>query len=299
MRRFMTFLFLILLLAAVGLFFLSKTEKGGTAILNTITPSSTYTLEKDFGFGDNARDRIDFYLAKDSDAKDNESKPLIVFIHGGGWSRGDKSMYKFMAEGLTRRGYDVALPNYRMYPEVIYPEFLNDNARAIAAIHKKYPTRYLVLIGHSAGAYNSLMMAFKPAHLEAEGVYACYTIRGIVSLASPTGAFPMEDAPYTTIFPKLLQGDDAPLNLTDQPLPPMLLINGDADVSVGAQNSEKLAEALAGRNIATAKIYPGLNHTDVVSQFSSRGFLEGPVKDDVVAFIEALPKDEGDGFCKE
>lgn len=295
MRRFLMFLVLILLLIGTALFFYSKTEKGGANILNFITPSSSYTLEKNFAFGSNPRDRVDFYMAKESD----DTKPLIVFIHGGGWHRGDKSMYKFVAEGLTTRGYDVALPNYRMFPEVKNPEFLKDNARAIAAIHKRYPTRYLVLMGHSAGAYNALGMVFKPQYLEEEGIYACYTIRGVVSLAAPTGALPAESEPTTSIFPEKLQGDDSFLKHTDQPLPPMLLLNGDEDSSVHPDNARKLGAALEGRGIATVNITKGANHVDAVSHFSTRGFLEGPIKNDVMAFIESLPEDEGDGFCKE
>ena len=294
MRRFLMFLVLILILLAGGLFFYSKTEKGGSAILNFITPSSSYTLEKNYAFGPNPRDRIDFYTSKDSD----DSKPLIVFIHGGGWQRGDKSMYKFVAESFTSQGYDIALPNYRMYPEVKNPEFLTDNARAIAAIHKRYPTRYLVLIGHSAGAYNALGMVFKPEYLEAEGIMSCYTIRGVVSLAAPTGALPAEREPTISIFPERFQGDDSFLNHLDQPLPPMLLLNGENDVSVHPDNARKLGEALAGRDIATVNITAGANHVDAVSQFSTRGFLEGPIKADTMAFIESLPEDEGDGFCK-
>ncbi len=294
MKRFLLFLSLVLLLAAIGLYFFSKTEKGGTTILNFITPSSSYTLEKNFAFGPNPRDRVDFYMSKDSDDAD----PLIVFIHGGGWNRGDKDMYKFFAEGLTSQGYDVAMPNYRLYPEVKNPDFLVDNARAIAAIHKRYPTRYLVLIGHSAGAYNALGMVFKPEYLETEGVYACYTVRGVVSLAAPTGALPAESEPTISIFPERLQGDDSFLKHLDQPLPPMLLINGDKDTSVNYKNAVALGEALEGRGIATVDIVKDADHVMPVSQFSTRGFLEGPIKETVINYIEALPEDEGDGFCK-
>jgi len=220
-KRFLIFLLMVVILAGVAFYLLMRSERGQTSVLNFITPSSSYTLEKNFPFGPNPRDRVDFYMSKDSD----DSKPLIVFIHGGGWNRGDKDMYTFVAEGLTTRGYDVALPNYRLYPEINNPEFLQDNARAIAAIHKRYPTRYLVLIGHSAGAYNALGMVFKPQYLEEEGVYACYTIRGVVSLAAPTGALPVETEPTLSIFPERLQGDDSFLKHLDQPLPPMLLLN--------------------------------------------------------------------------
>ncbi len=295
MARFFKIFVVFVLVVSLALFALSRTENGGAAIVNGITPSSSFTLEKDVSFGNHTRDKVDYYMSTDVGASD---RPLIVFIHGGGWHRGDKSMYKFLAEGLTSEGYDVALPNYRLYPEVKYPEFLLDNARAIAAIHKRFPSRYLVLMGHSAGAYNVMMMAFKPQYLEAEGVYSCYTVRGVISLAGPTGAFPMTDDPYTTIFPDLMQGDDAVLAHTNQPLPPLMLANGDADSSVSHINALKLGEALNGRNIATVKIYEGADHTDTVKWFSRHFDHEGALKADVIDFIENLPADQGDGFCK-
>ena len=292
MRRFFKILVSLLLVLGVTYVLILRSENASTTVLNAITPSSSFELEADVSFGDNPRDRIDYYMSTESD----DAKPLLVFIHGGGWSRGDKSMYKFFAEGFTSEGYDVALPNYRLYPEVKYPEFLTDNARAIAAIHKKYPTRYLVLIGHSAGAYNALMMGFKPEYLETEGVYSCYTVRGIVSLAGPSGALPVEKEPQISIFPERLQGDDAPIKFVDQPLPPMLLLNGDNDTSVHPQNATALGAALEGRGIATVDIVAGATHSDPVKEVSKR--FQGPIKQSILNFIAALPEDEGDGFCR-
>jgi len=292
MKRFLIGLLAILVILVITYNLILQSENGSTKVLNAITPSSTFSVDKDVSFGEGDRDRIDYYTSSTSD----ETKPLLVFIHGGGWNRGDKSMYKFLAEGLTSEGYDVALPNYRLHPDAIYPAFLQDNARAISAIHKKYPSRYMVIIGHSAGAYNALMMAFKPEYLEAEGIAACYTVRGIVSLAAPTGVYPMKKEPQISIFPDRLQGEDAPLKRIDQPLPPMLLLNGDEDTSVHHNNSIGLGEALEGRGIATVNVVKGADHVDPVKQFSR--YFKGSIKDDALAFIEGLPEDEGDGFCK-
>ena len=78
----------------------------------------------------------------------------------------------------------------------------------------------------------------------------------------------------------------------------MLLLNGDQDTSVNYKNAEVLGEALQGRGIATVDVVKGADHVMPVSQFSTRGFLEGPIKESVINYIENLPEDEGDGFCK-
>ncbi|NNE56637.1 MAG: alpha/beta hydrolase [Hellea sp.] len=289
MRRMIYFLIILVMLLGGTFYAVLQNGAASTAVLNFITPSKTFERETDLSFGDHARDKFDFYEA----AEGGDDNPLLVFIHGGGWNSGDKKMYKFLAEGLTAEGYDVALPNYRLYPEVKYPAFLDDNARAIAAIHKQHPTRYLVLIGHSAGAYNVLKMGVKPEYLRAAGIESCYTVKGIVGLASPTGGYPAKSEPTISIFPNRIQGEEAPLNHTDQALPPIMLVHGTADVTVRYENAVKMADNLGDR--ATLKLYEDADHTDPIKQFSRR--FKGPIRDDVVAFIEGLPDDEGDGFC--
>ena len=294
MRTLLKYILILLVVFAIVIFLMMRTENGGAALVNAITPSKSFSVEKNIAYGDHERQQFDFYTATDSD----DSKPLLVFVHGGGWTRGDKKMYKFVAEGLTSEGYDVALPNYRLYPEVNFPAFLDDTANAIAAIHRKHPSRYLVLIGHSAGAYNALMMGFRPGHLDAAGIDMCHTVKGIVSLASPTGGLPAEEEPTISIFPDRFTGNDGALQLVDRQLPPMLLINGETDTSVDPGNASILGEALKGRKVAKVNIYPDTDHVDVVKQFSRHFDHQGKTKSDTMLFIEKLPDDEGDGFCR-
>ncbi len=294
MRQLFMFLLISVILFAIAMYFILRSQTASAKLLNFITPSSAYTLEKNFIVGPSERDRVDFYFSKNDDSK---NRPIIVFVHGGGWWAGDKSMYKFVAEGLAREGFDVAVPNYRLYPEVKYPEFLKDNARAIAAVNKRFPERYQVLMGHSAGAYNVLGMVFKPEFLQEHGVEPCFTVKGVVSLAGPTGFLPADSEPTTIIFPEKLQGSDSYYFGPDVDVPPLFLINGKEDTSVNYQNSVKLGEKV-GADVAKVKIYDGMNHADPVVHFSSYGFLEGPTKADVIEFINALPGDDGDGFCR-
>jgi acetyl esterase/lipase len=105
-----------------------------------------------------------------------ENSPIIVFIHGGSWDSGSKDIYKFFAEGFTSEGYDVAVPNYRLFPEIIYPDMLHDTAKAVAYLSNLFSKRKVVLIGHSAGGYNALMVAMNKDYLEEEGISVCSTI---------------------------------------------------------------------------------------------------------------------------
>ena len=78
---------------------------------------------------------------------DAVAAPVVVFFYGGGWRRGNKRLYRYVAKALARRGYVAVVPDYRIYPEARYPDFIEDAAlavrwvketrRASAAIRKK------------------------------------------------------------------------------------------------------------------------------------------------------------------
>jgi len=256
-------------------------------ILNSITPSGSFEKSKDISYGELERQKLDIYRTD----RPKENAPLLVFIHGGSWSEGSKDIYKFLAEGFTRSGYDVAVPNYRLYPEARYPDMIVDSAKAVAYIAKSNPDRDLVLLGHSAGAYNMLMTVLEPSYLKAEGLNICQRISGAVSLAAPTGIIPLKEEPYITIFPDRFTGSDAPLNNVKGPTPPVFFGHGAKDKTVYPQNSQALAEKINARGgVAEVKIYEDLNHTDVVRVISRLFDGGSDLKSDIVTFIDALPK---------
>lgn len=257
-------------------------------ILNTITPSGGFEVMKNISFGDNPRQTLDIYQPKDPRA----NTPVLVFIHGGSWSEGSKDLYKFVGESFTSEGLTVVVPNYRLFPDMRFPDPVTDAAKAAAFTAKRYPGRPLVLMGHSAGAYNVLMTGMDAKYLAAEGVTLCDTVSGIISLSGPTGIIPLEKEPYITIFPDRFTGEDAPLGQPVRPAPPMFLMNGGKDTTVYPQNAEKLAEKISGQGgLAKAHIYPGLNHTDAVKVLSRYFDGDSTLKADIMTFIGSTKTD--------
>jgi len=262
-------------------------------ILNGITPSSTFERSKNVSFGDGERDKLDIYRTE----KPIENAPVLMFVHGGSWDSGSKDIYKFLAEGFTKSGYDVVIPNYRIYPDAKFPDFLNDNARAVAFTAKTFPDRKLVLLGHSAGGYNVLMLGLRDEYLVQAGVDKCSTVAGIVGLAAPTGVVPLDSAPLTEIFPDRFTADDAVLNNAKGPTPPIFLGHGENDTTVYPVNSTQLAEKINARGgVAEAKVYSGQSHIDVVKVLSRHFDGDTTLKADIVEFIEALPN--SDAMCR-
>lgn len=256
------------------------------SILNGITPSSTFDRTKNVSFGENDRDKLDIYRAENP----KENAPVLMFVHGGAWDSGSKNIYKFLAEGFTKSGYDIVVPNYRVYPDAKFPDFIEDNAKAVAFVVEKFPKRPVVLIGHSAGGYNVLMLGLRDEYLSKVGVDRCATISGIVSLAAPVGLAPLTGEPLVTIFPDRFTGDDAAINNVNAPTPPIFLGHGEKDTTVNPLNATKLAEKITARGgAAQAKIYPGQSHVGVVKVLSRHFDGGSTLKADIVEFIDSLP----------
>lgn len=263
-------------------------------ILNTITPSKTFDKQKNISYGDHARQKFDIYAP----AEAMPDSPVLVFIHGGGWDSGSKDMYKFFAEGFTSEGFTVAALNYRLYPDARYPDMLTDSAKGVAAVAKLYPDQPLMLIGHSAGGYNSLMLALDDSFLKTAGVNMCERISGVISLAGPTGIVPMKKEPYITIFPDRLTKDDAPLNNVNEPAPPLFLANGETDKTVYPDNAEQLHAKVQQRGgVSDLHIYDDMSHTDIIKVISRHFDGGSTLKDDILGFIGAHAEVKTD-YCQ-
>ena len=270
----------------LGVAMILLTSCASVDILNGITPSSTFDRRKNVSFGEGGRDKLDVYRSE----KPKADTPLLMFVHGGSWDSGSKDIYKFLAEGFTKSGYDIVVPNYRLYPDAQYPDFIDDNAKAVAYMAKEFPGRKLVLIGHSAGAYNVLMLGLRDDFLNRAGVDRCTAVSGIVSLAAPVGVAPLESAPLTEIFPDRFTADDAVLNNVTGPAPAVFLGHGEIDTTVSPINATRLSEKIVARGgVAQVEIYPGQSHRDVVKVLSRHFEGDATLKADILNFIEGLP----------
>lgn len=263
----------------------------GTGVLNGITPSGSFERDKNVRYGDGPRQTMDIYR---SDA-DISRKPVILFSHGGGWNARDKSEFKFVAEGFTKDGFDVVVPNYRLYPGMSYPDMVVDTGAAINGVAARFPDRPIVLIGHSAGAYNVLQAVVAP---EVSGLDVCSTVSGVVALAAPTGVIGLKEEPYISIFPEhRLTGPDGPANRTPERAPPLMLVNGTDDETVRTANATEMAARYKKLGLrADAKIYDGMGHVGAVLGLSRHFDGDSTLKADILRFIDTLP--DGPDFCE-
>ncbi len=244
----------------------------GPQFINAITPGG-YTRSADLPFGDQGL-RLDVYAPPQA-----LQAPLVVFFYGGSWQAGhtlDKSSYKFVGQALARQGYVTVIADYRLYPEVKYPAFLYDCAEAVKWAHDhgaEYgadPAR-LVLVGHSAGAYNAAMLALDPKYLRAAGADRAW-LRGMVGLAGPYDFLPIVDPPLQVMFgPREQWPETQPINHVDGHGPPMLLMAGDDDDVVWVKNTNNLYRRIQAEGGQVEKVtYPKMGHVRIVALMSTR-----------------------------
>ncbi len=265
----------------------------GIAILELSTPG-TVQVRHDLAYGPGDKGRFDVYAPKTLPAH----APVAVFLYGGSWQSGAKSLYRFVGVALASRGVVTIIPDYRVYPEVRYPAFLQDNAKAVAFARRHAadwgadPGR-LFLIGHSAGAYNAVMLATDPRWLKAEGLDSRRDIAGVYGLAGPYDFLPLRDPVLKTIFgPDDQLGDTQPINHVDGSAPPMRLVAGDRDTTVDPGNSLRMTAAVKAKGgVASAQIYPGLGHVGLLTTLAGLFRGNAPVLEDVAGFVNGGPRD--------
>ncbi|RYZ97534.1 MAG: alpha/beta hydrolase, partial [Moraxellaceae bacterium] len=151
--------------------------------LNYLTPKDSFEQESHLAYGLKARQRLDLYRAKNA----RKQKPLIVFVHGGSWQHGNKRDYLFIGEAFASEGYDVAVINYHLAPQHVFPTYVDDLAQAIHYLSQNQSklnisTENIILMGHSAGAFNVMSVVYS-AH--SHGFKYKEKIKAIIGMAGP------------------------------------------------------------------------------------------------------------------
>jgi acetyl esterase/lipase len=252
------------------------------ALLNATVPRKGFTLEPDIAYGPGPRQKLDLYRP-DTPRADGKA---VIFFYGGSWDSGSKGDYLFVAQALTARGYTVVIPDYRIYPEVRFPAFVQDGAQAVRWARDRVGSGKLFVMGHSAGAHIALMLVTNTPYLQAAGVDRL-KLPGVVGLSGPYDFLPLTSAKLIAIFGGANNPDIEAITFAAAPLPPALLIHGTADDTVYPRNSEHLAAAWrkAGAPIAL-KLYPGVSHVDVVASFADLLQSRAPTRTDVLAWLD-------------
>ncbi len=217
--------------------------------------------------------------------------PAVVFFYGGAWRSGNKGLYRYVAIALARRGYLAVVPDYRIYPQARYPDFIEDGAQAVRWV-KDNARRFggdpekLFLMGHSAGAHIAAMLAVDGSWLHKVGLAPGRDIAGLIGMSGPYDYLPLRNRTLKIIFGGANRPETQPIFHVSPGAPPALLMTGSNDRLVEPGNSARLAARLrAAGNAATVLTYRRVGHYLIIAALAPLLRFLVPVLRDVDAFI--------------
>lgn len=256
--------------------------------INLLVPRAGYQIHHGLAYGTDPRQKLDVYVPSGLTA----AAPVVLFFYGGGWQGGNRSNYRAFGQTFASAGMLAVVADYRLYPQVKYPGFVEDAAGALAFV-RAHAAQYggdvdrIFVSGHSAGAYNAVMLASEPKFIVARGGSLDW-IRGVIGIAGPYNFLPMRDPIYVDMFHGTNNTDSMPVHHVDGPRPPMLLISGSNDDTVALSNTNDMSARLQrfGSDVKVI-FYKGVGHVGVILSLV-RGFRHiAPLRQDMIEFIRA------------
>ena len=269
----------VIALIAIGALALQYAiARNGPAVLTTVDRITGGTngaeLKATISTGAHPQQKLLVWGPEDRDAGD-APLPVLLFIHGGSWRDGDPVDYAFMARSLVQEGILVVFGGYRLGADGVYPAMLEDTARAVEWTREEIagfggdPDR-IILAGHSAGAYNAMMVALEEQWLGRRGM-AADDLAGVIGLAGPYDFLPLDSDSTKASFGHVENlPKTQPVSHIRGDAPPMLLIHGEADETVNIRHTNTLAKMVseAGGTVSAHR-YPGMGHGDPIIALAS------------------------------
>ncbi len=257
-------------------------------VLNALISEDGYRIERDIVYGEAPRHKLDIYIPE-------EAKPgakVAIFFYGGRWEYGSKADYLFVGQALASQGIVTVILDYRLFPDVRFPTFVEDGANAVSWVRRHIADhggdpQQIYLIGHSAGAHIAAMLSMDPRFLAAEDA-AVEDIEGLVGLAGPYDFLPIKDPIVKDVFAVENLEATQPITYASKRAPRTLLLTGDDDETVLPRNSTRLGDAIkdAGGQ-SEVRIYERVGHVGIVLGLAAPFRWLAPTLKDIVDFITA------------
>jgi acetyl esterase/lipase len=267
----------------------AKSLNAGDRLLGGIDGATLQVQGQPYGPG--PRNKLNIWVP--SGTAKTDRLPVLIWLYGGGWYSGARDDYGFAGRAFARQGFIVVIPDYRIVPDGHWPDFLEDSAAAVAWTEQHIannggdPGR-IALSGHSAGAYNAVMLALDRRWMKAAGSDAA-VIRGVAALAGPYDFYPFEKGGRADVAMGDIRPAEQtqPINFVRADAPPLWLGHGTADTVVRVRNSQRLTAAMqkVGGSVQL-RTYDGLSHNDLVMALTSPLQYKAPtILPEVTAFL--------------
>ena len=243
------------------------------------TPSNV-EARRGIAYTDDAEEKhkLDLYLPKG-----RTHFPILLFVHGGSWHSGDRSLYAALGNRFAREGIAVAIPSYRLMPDHPHPAQIEDVAAAFAWVYHNAgqiggDASRVYLSGHSAGGHLASLLALDGRYLEKYSISSS-AIRGVISMS---GVYDVTDTPAF-----LFDGDKrqaSPLEFVHSSAPPFLITYCQWDYW-GLPKQARDFEAALKKTFDPAQLLylPGESH---ISEIVSAAMDDSPLARAILSFVQ-------------
>ncbi len=256
------------------------------AAINSADSPRNVAVHRNLEFDGGNRLDLDVYAPTNA-----QDAPVIVFFYGGSWESGKRRWYGYVGKTLANNGIVTIIPDYRKYPDVQFPAFVEDAANAVRWARDHAPEfggdpSRLYVMGHSAGGQIAALLACDPRYLAAAGM-ATNELSGMIGLAGAYEFLPFVDD-ESDIFgaSETSEFDSQPINFVHENEPPLLLLQGKDDDEVEPANATSMAaKARAAGSTAELKQYPGVGHASILLSLARNHKTNARTLDDILAFI--------------
>jgi acetyl esterase/lipase len=255
-------------------------------VLNVPAHLGSYERRADIRYGDLPRQSLDVYVPAGA-----RGRPTVVFWYGGTWTKGTKEQYRFVGAALANSGYVAILPDYRLYPQVRFPQFIDDGALAVKWVRDHASEfggdpRAIFLMGHSAGGHLAATLALDERYLKNVGGSTSW-IRGWIAVSAPyeleMGGLPV----LASIFGAHPAAEWQPIALVSSHAPPALLLHGLDDYMVHPEQAVDIDAQLRKAGVPVeCHLYEDAGHVAPIAALSPVLRVEASTLADVARFIE-------------
>ncbi len=265
---------LILVTSCIGIGYILNIQKeveqavkpAEIPIKHSFDNKASVKVMSNIAYGGDKRQVLDIFLPAKSG-----TFPVMIFVHGGAWSSGDRDMYGSVGYFYAKNGYATVIVDHRLSPDVKHPAHIEDVAMAFAWV-KSHISNYggdpekIYLSGHSSGAHLISLLVTNQRYLVKEGVRKS-DIKGITAISGVYSiGTTVSIAGYGHVFPNSEDKYDAsPINFIEKDIPPFLIIYAENDLMTLAGQSTSFHKALKAKGVpATIHCVKGENHSTIL-----------------------------------
>jgi acetyl esterase/lipase len=254
----------------------TKAEPGAPV---EVVKDIAYSSAKD---ADADRHKLDLYLPRGK-----KDFPVLVFVHGGGWTKGDRKSFAKQGETFARAGVGVASVGYRLSPAVQHPAHVQDVAEAFGFVHAHIakhggrPDR-MFISGHSAGGHLAALLATDESYLKAHKL-TLKDVRGAIPIS---GVYLIPEGKIANAFGSDPVGSKqaSPLTHIKAGDPPFLVLYADKDSPGMEKGAEMFCAALKKSGVeATCMKIEGRDHGSIMRNAAN---ADDPVTQAMLQFIK-------------